>query len=45
MVVRSFCFGHDIFSPLALSAKNGDFKIPLILSSLLGPNTFSQMVI
>jgi hypothetical protein len=32
MVVRSFCFGLNIFSPLALIAKNGDVESPLILS-------------
>jgi hypothetical protein len=32
VVVQSFCCGLDIFSPLALIAKNGDFESPLILS-------------
>jgi hypothetical protein len=30
VVVRSFCFGLNNFSPLALIAKNGDFEGPLI---------------
>jgi hypothetical protein len=32
VVVRSFCFGLNIFSPLALIAKNGDFESPILLS-------------
>jgi hypothetical protein len=44
MVVRSFCFGLNIFSPLALSAKNGELESPFSFSPLMGPNTFTQMV-
>jgi hypothetical protein len=29
MAVRSFCFELNIFSPLALITKNGDFESPL----------------
>jgi hypothetical protein len=32
VVVRSFCFGLNIFPPLALIAKNGDFVSPFIFS-------------
>jgi hypothetical protein len=34
MVVWSFCFGLNIVSPLALSAKNGELESPLILSPI-----------
>jgi hypothetical protein len=37
VVVWSFCFGINTFSPLALIAKNRDFESPFA--------SFSQMVI
>jgi hypothetical protein len=33
MVVRSFCFGLNTFSPLALIAKNEELESPLQFSS------------
>jgi hypothetical protein len=32
VVVRSFCFGLNIFSPFGINPKNKDFESPLILS-------------
>jgi hypothetical protein len=36
MVVRSFCFGLNIFSPLALIAKNGELESPKVIFPLWG---------
>jgi hypothetical protein len=39
VLVRSFCFGFNTFSPLALIAKNGELESPLQF-----PNSFSPLV-
>jgi hypothetical protein len=36
MVVRSFCFGLNILSPLALIAKNGDIESPSFIFYPIG---------
>jgi hypothetical protein len=36
MVVQSFCFGLNIFSPLALSAKNRELESPFYIFSPFG---------
>jgi hypothetical protein len=42
VVVRSFCFGLQPFSPLALIAKNGDFESPFNTLSPIGKRNMSD---
>jgi hypothetical protein len=42
MVVRSFCFGLNILSPLALIAKNGDFESSFNILSPIGKGNMSE---
>jgi hypothetical protein len=42
MVVWSFCFGLNIFSPLALIAKNEDVESPSYIFSPIGKGNMSE---
>jgi hypothetical protein len=44
MVVRSFFFGLNIFSPFGIKCQTRRTWEPLAFSPLMGLNTFSQMV-
>jgi hypothetical protein len=42
VVVRSFCFGLNTFSPLALIAKNIELESPLYSLLILSPHWYRK---
>jgi hypothetical protein len=42
VLVQSFCFGLNTFSPFGINRQKGELESPFAFSPPLGPNTFSN---